>query len=96
LRGAHIDEPVIGDDVVLQDFSASLIAWATAWQGAGLRDEMTTLAPWLAMVSAMALPMPREEPVMIAVFPERSKRLIGGRLSLRGLSCRFKHKTKPG
>src|SRR5208282_4805054 len=41
-----------------------------------LRDEMTTLAPCSASRSAMARPMPREEPVTIATRPVKSKRLV--------------------
>ena len=39
---------------------------ATASQGSSLREEITTLAPCSAIRSAIALPMPREDPVMIA------------------------------
>jgi hypothetical protein len=44
-----------------------------------LRDEITTLAPCSAMRWAMALPMPRELPVMIATLPARSKRVVMAR-----------------
>ena len=47
----------------------ALIAAATSSQGSALRDEITTLAPCSAMRSAIALPMPREEPVMTATLP---------------------------
>ena len=47
----------------------ALIAAATSWQGSALRDEITTLAPCSARRSAMALPMPRDEPVMTATLP---------------------------
>jgi hypothetical protein len=53
-----------------------LIAAATSSQGPALREEITTLAPCSAMRSAMALPMPRELPVMIATLPVRSKRVM--------------------
>ena len=50
----------------------ALIAAATSSQGPALREEITTLAPWAAICSAMALPMPREEPVITATLPVRS------------------------
>src|SRR3981081_851096 len=53
----------------------SLIAAATSSQGPALRDEITTLAPWAAICSAIALPMPRDEPVITATLPVRSNSL---------------------
>jgi polyvinyl alcohol dehydrogenase (cytochrome) len=47
---------------------------ATSSQGPALRDEITTLAPCWAMRSAIARPIPREEPVMTATLPVRSNR----------------------
>src|SRR3954454_2270897 len=52
------------------------IAAATSSHGSWLRDEITTLAPESAKASAIALPMPREDPVTIATFPVRSNRFI--------------------
>src|SRR5947208_15380976 len=52
------------------------IAAATSSHGASLREEMTTRAPESAKPSAIARPMPRDEPVTIATLPERSKRFI--------------------
>ena len=52
------------------------IAAATSSHGSWLRDEITTLAPASAKASAIALPMPREDPVTIATFPVRSNRFI--------------------
>src|SRR5579863_9788064 len=52
------------------------IAAAASSHGASLRAEMTTRAPALANPSAIARPMPREEPVTIATLPVRSKRFI--------------------
>ncbi len=51
----------------------ALMAAATSSQGPGLREEIVTLAPCSAMRSAMALPMPRVEPVTMATLPVRSK-----------------------
>src|SRR5580700_2966892 len=45
----------------------------TSSQASILRDEIITLAPARANSSAMARPMPRDEPVTSATFPERSK-----------------------
>src|SRR5689334_3819638 len=50
----------------------ALISAATSSQGPALRDEIVTLAPCSAMRSAMALPIPREDPVMTATLPVRS------------------------
>ena len=55
----------------------SFKAAATSWQGPGLRELMVTFAPAAANCSAIALPIPREDPVIIADFPERSNKLIG-------------------
>src|ERR1700733_234800 len=52
---------------------AAFIASATALHGSSLREEMTTLAPCSARRSATARPMPRDEPVMTATWPETSK-----------------------
>src|ERR1700693_4416645 len=54
----------------------SWIALATASQTCCLRDEITTLAPCSAIRSAMARPMPREEPVMTATFPVMSNKVM--------------------
>jgi hypothetical protein len=55
---------------------ARLIAAAVSAQASALRDEMTTVAPCSASRSAMARPMPREEPVTIAMRPVRSNRVV--------------------
>jgi hypothetical protein len=47
---------------------------ATSSHGSALRDETTTLAPCSAMRSAMARPIPLEEPVITATWPERSNK----------------------
>src|SRR4051794_13216077 len=52
------------------------IAAATSSHGSWLRDEITTLAPASAKASAIARPMPREDPVTIATLPVRSNRFI--------------------
>src|SRR6516162_3105036 len=44
---------------------------ATASQAPALRLDITTLAPSCAKASALARPMPRLEPVMIATLPSR-------------------------
>src|SRR5271167_1103418 len=51
---------------------AALIASAVALHAAILRLEITTLAPCSAIASAMARPIPREEPVMTATLPLKS------------------------
>ena len=53
---------------------AALIAAAVASQASALRLEITTRAPWAAICSAIALPMPRLEPVIRATLPVRSNR----------------------
>src|SRR5260370_40293624 len=54
---------------------APLMASAVSAQASALRDEITTLAPCSASRSAMARPIPREEPVTTATRPVKSKRL---------------------
>src|SRR5690606_15426852 len=44
--------------------------------GPALREEMTTRARCSAMRSAMALPMPRDEPVMIATLPDNENSVM--------------------
>ena len=51
-------------------------AAATSAQGSALRDEITTFAPCSAKRSAMALPMPRDEPVITATLPVRENKLM--------------------
>src|SRR5262249_37536011 len=48
------------------------MSWATASQASALRLDITTLAPSRAIASALARPMPRLEPVMIATLPSRA------------------------
>src|ERR1700722_17292693 len=55
---------------------ARLMAAAVSAQASALRDEMMTVAPCSASRSAMARPMPREEPVTIATRPVKSNRLV--------------------
>jgi hypothetical protein len=62
-----------------------LISAATSSHGPALREEMTTLAPCSASRSAIALPMPRDEPVMMATLPVRSNSSIAFPLSSAGL-----------
>src|SRR6516225_615844 len=54
----------------------SLISLATCSQTSALREEITTLAPCSAILSAMARPIPRVEPVMTATFPFMSNKLM--------------------
>src|SRR5882724_13582064 len=54
----------------------SLISLATWSHTSCLREEITTLAPCSAIRSAMARPMPREEPVMTATFPDISNKVM--------------------
>src|SRR3954469_19409066 len=49
---------------------------ATSSQGPWLRAEIATLAPASAKASAIARPMPRDDPVTIATLPVRSKSFI--------------------
>ena len=51
---------------------ASLMPFATSSQTSALRLETTTLAPWPAIASAIARPMPLDEPVITATLPVRS------------------------
>src|SRR5579863_1405951 len=55
---------------------ARLMSAAVPAQASALRDEMTTVAPCSASRSAIALPIPREEPVTIATRPLRSNRPV--------------------
>src|SRR5712675_2144895 len=52
------------------------MAFATSSHTACLREEITTLAPCSAIRSAMARPMPREDPVMTATFPDISNKVM--------------------
>jgi hypothetical protein len=45
-------------------------------QGSALRDEITTCAPCFGQRSAMARPMPRDEPVTMATLPSSEKRFM--------------------
>src|SRR6185437_4284118 len=65
---------------------ARLMSAAVLAQASALRDEMITVAPCSASRSAMALPMPREEPVTIATRPSRSNRLLKLSLPMDGPS----------
>src|SRR4051794_14651490 len=56
--------------------SLARIAAATSSHDSWLREEIATFAPASAKASAIALPMPREDPVTIATFPVRSNRFI--------------------
>ena len=63
---------------------ARLMAAAVSAQASALRDEMTTVAPCSASRSAIALPMPRDEPVTIATRPVKSNRLLKVSSRMRG------------
>src|SRR5579871_23100 len=60
----------------------ALISLATRSQASALRLEITTFAPCSAIRSAIALPMPLVDPVMRAILPLRSNRLIFPPLSM--------------
>src|SRR6478609_8025324 len=60
-------------------YVAQIVA-ATAVHASGLRDEITTFAPASAMRSAIALPMPRVEPVITAVLPASENNDMAGSL----------------
>src|SRR5262247_1717849 len=55
------------------------ISCATASQASALRLEITTLAPSPAMLSAMARPMPRLDPVITATLSSRRNGVVMGR-----------------
>src|SRR5579883_2032544 len=61
----------------------SLIAFATSSHAVCLREEITTLAPCSAIRSAIARPMPRDDPVMTATFPDISNKVMLSPLGFR-------------
>jgi hypothetical protein len=61
-----------------------LIAAATSSQTGAFRDEITTFAPCSASLKAIALPIPREEPVTIATFPARSNNVTAFLQNVQG------------
>src|SRR5579864_7400936 len=63
----------------------SLITFATSSHAACLREEITTLAPCSAIRSAIARPIPRDEPVMTATFPDKSNKVMSHSLGNYGL-----------
>jgi hypothetical protein len=60
---------------------------AVASQASALRLEMTTRAPWRAMCMAIALPMPRLEPVMRATLSDRSNSVVMAYLGGGARAC---------
>ena len=66
-----------GTEIAVPGTCLALIAAATASQASCLRLEITTFAPCTAISSAIALPMPREEPVMTTTLPVMSNRDMG-------------------
>ena len=69
------------------------IACTTSRQAGSLREDTTTRAPCSAMRSAMARPMPRDEPVMTATLPSRLNNDMSVSLySMRGLDPRNPHR----
>src|SRR3546814_5247343 len=54
----------------------ALIPAATASQASCLRLDITTFAPCSAIASAIALPMPRDDPVISAIWPFMSNRFM--------------------
>ena len=75
-RSSSLDEMLAGIGFAASRPHARLMAAAVSAQASALRDEMMTVAPCSASRSAMARPMPREEPVTIATRPVRSNRLV--------------------
>src|SRR5690242_13017792 len=73
---SSLREMLAGTEIARPAPYLALIASATCWQGSALRDEITTLAPCSARRSAIALPMPREDPVMTATLPSRENKDI--------------------
>src|SRR5579859_1457266 len=67
------------------------ISATTSWQASILRLEMVTRAPCRASSTAMARPMPRDEPVTRAVLPLRSNSEgtvdMGGFLRIPDFHC---------
>ncbi len=73
---ASFEEMLAATAIALPAPCLALIAAATCSQGPSLRDEITTFAPCSAILSPMALPMPREEPVITATLPLRENKLM--------------------
>src|ERR1700727_2962667 len=86
-RSSSLDEMLAGIGFAASRPRARLMAAAVSAQASALRDETMTVAPCSASRSAMARPMPREEPVTIATRPLRSNRLV--KISSRCAACRF-------
>src|SRR5512134_2847878 len=82
LFSSSLREMLAGTEIARPAPNLALIASATCWHGSALRDEITTLAPCSAKRSAMALPMPRDDPVMTATLPSSENSDIG-------VSCAF-------
>src|ERR1700694_1428045 len=72
-----------------------LIAAATFSQAVAFRDEITTFAPCSASLKAIALPIPREEPVTIATFPARSNNVTAFLQTFQGAAEPDQCKTDP-
>src|SRR5262245_49468584 len=79
------------------------IAAATSSQGPAFRAEITTFPPASAIASAIARPIPRLEPVIIAAFPDRSNSVISlprhriaafyhGRATVAGFDFRYEQR----
>src|SRR5580704_11731816 len=76
---------------------AALMASAVSRQAANLRLETTTLAPCSAIASAIARPMPREDPVMTATWPLKSNSdMINPRVNEVALAGAGLLRARPG
>src|SRR5690348_1591526 len=66
----------MGEATCLPFPNLALMSAATCSQASAFRLDMMTWAPCSAKRSAIALPMPFVEPVIKAVLPDRSNKLI--------------------
>ena len=73
---SSLDEMLAGRATARPGPCAVLMASAAASQASALREEITTRAPWVASASAIARPIPREDPVTIATLPARLNRCM--------------------
>src|SRR5678816_3541784 len=91
---SSFDEMLAGIAIARPAPCVAQIAAATAVHASGLRDEITTFAPASAMRSAIALPMPRVEPVITAVLPASENKDMAGSLSC-DLGTRSRRQDRP-
>src|SRR3984885_4399950 len=86
-RSSSLDEMLAAIGFAASRPRARLMAAAVSAQASALRDEMMTVAPCSASRSAIARPIPREEPVTIATRPVRSNKVV--KISSRWTARRF-------